>query len=102
MTSSSRSTTHARIRCGTALTLVAAGALVAPLAAALPAVADTGDLAVAGATAGPVVASDAFGRTATAGWGTADSGAAWTPNYQAASFSVSGGQGRVLTGTPGA
>jgi PKD repeat protein len=46
--------------------------------------------------AAPVLyASDAFGRTAASGFGTADAGGAWTVSGTAANYSVSGGAGRV-------
>jgi len=47
--------------------------------------------------AGPALASDAFGRTVTSGWGTADLGGAWTTTGTA---SVSGGAG-TLTAAAG-
>src|SRR4051794_21367086 len=99
MTRSSRFSSYARGRCGSALTIAAAGAMVAPVLLSMPASAQAATAAGAGA---PVIASDAFGRTAAQGWGTADSGSTWVPNYQAATFSVAGGQGRMQTGTPGA
>ena len=37
-----------------------------------------------------VVAADAFGRSATGGWGTADTGGAWTVSGQPARFTVAG------------
>ena len=42
-----------------------------------------------------VLAQDAFGRTASSGWGTADLGGTWTTASSATSFSVSGGTGNV-------
>ncbi|WP_129338873.1 PKD domain-containing protein [Cellulomonas endophytica] len=45
------------------------------------------------------LARDAFGRTTTSGWGTADLGGAWTVN-SAAKFLVDGGAG-VVAATPG-
>ncbi len=47
-------------------------------------------------------ALDAFARTLTNTWGSADLGGAWTPNGSAANFSVAGGQGRIRMNTPGA
>jgi PKD repeat protein len=44
----------------------------------------------------PVVAADAFGRTATNGFGTADTGGAWTVSSTAANYTVSGGAGRMV------
>jgi PKD repeat protein len=46
----------------------------------------------------PVVvqlAADAFGRTTTNSWGTADQGGAWTLNGNATNFSVGGGLGSI-------
>src|SRR3954452_10218255 len=99
MTRYSRTSSYARGRCGKAVTFAAAGAVIAPVAFAMPASAETAASADPGAS---VIATDAFGRTATHGWGRADSGATWVPNYQAATFSVASGQGRMQTGTPGA
>lgn len=42
-----------------------------------------------------VMAQDAFGRTLASGWGTADSGGAWSLNGSASFFSVAGGQGTM-------
>jgi hypothetical protein len=43
---------------------------------------------------------DAFGRTASSGWGTSDSGAAWSTNGGSASdYSVSSGTGRISNGS---
>ncbi|RZI87737.1 MAG: PKD domain-containing protein, partial [Microbacterium sp.] len=42
----------------------------------------------------PPLAVDTFSRTSTAGWGTADTGGAWTVN-SAAKFTVAGGVGRI-------
>ncbi|KQZ89224.1 hypothetical protein ASD62_07795 [Phycicoccus sp. Root563] len=42
-----------------------------------------------------VVAADAFGRTLASGWGTADTGGAWTSTGAAANLSVGGGFGRL-------
>lgn len=48
------------------------------------------------------VASDGFGRTVAAGgWGTADSGQAYTVEGTAANFSVSGGDGLIAPGVTG-
>lgn len=44
-----------------------------------------------------VIASDAFERTATGGWGTADRGGAWSVIGGAASFSVADGAGRIVS-----
>jgi len=51
---------------------------------------------------GPL-AKDAFGRTVTDGWGTADTGGAWTRYGTASIFSVTGGAGqmRVVKGASG-
>jgi PKD repeat protein len=45
-------------------------------------------------------AADAFGRTVSGGWGSADRGGAWTTSGTAANFSVSGTAGRMVL--PGA
>ncbi|GAA4960665.1 LamG-like jellyroll fold domain-containing protein [Kineococcus glutinatus] len=42
-----------------------------------------------------VVAADPFERTATGGWGSADTGGAWSVSGGAANFSVAGGTGRI-------
>ena len=46
-------------------------------------------------TAPTVLGRDAFGRTATGGWGTADLGGAWTIPTGTSRYSVAGGVGRV-------
>lgn len=46
--------------------------------------------------------SDAFGRTVSNGWGSADEGGPWTLTGGPDKFSVSGGTGRVLVAVPGA
>ena len=46
-------------------------------------------------TPSPFIASDAFSRTITGGWGTADVGGAWSPASAATSFAVAGGTGNV-------
>lgn len=75
-------------------------AVVASLAAGLvPVAASSASAATAPAS---LSAHDDFDRAVAEGWGTADSGAQWAPNYQARSFSVAGGQGRIATSTPGA
>ncbi len=51
-------------------------------------------------TAAGTLASDAFSRTVASGWGTADSGGAWTASG-ASSLSVAGGTGRIRMGTAG-
>lgn len=43
------------------------------------------------------LATDAFGRTTTAGFGTADTGGAWTISGTAANFNVAGGVGTITT-----
>ncbi len=54
-------------------------------------------------TPAPVVlASDDFGRTVAAGWGTADLGGTWTVNGSTANASVSGGTGMLRMATAGA
>lgn len=52
-------------------------------------------------TAPAVFARDAFGRSATGGWGSADLGGAWTIPSGASRHSVAGGAGKVSL-TPGA
>lgn len=47
------------------------------------------------------LAADAFGRTISNAWGTADNGGAWTVSGGAANFSVSGGSGKVKLTAPG-
>ncbi|MGN6427593.1 MAG: PKD domain-containing protein [Leifsonia sp.] len=44
---------------------------------------------------GTALAADAFGRTVANGWGTADSGGAWTLSGTAANFSVGNGVGAI-------
>jgi len=46
-------------------------------------------------------ATDSFGRTVASGWGTADSGGAWTISGGAANFSVGGGTGNINLATAG-
>src|SRR5207253_9900164 len=46
-------------------------------------------------------ATDSFGRTVSGGWGTADSGGAWTISGGATNFSVGGGTGNINLPTPG-
>ena len=46
-------------------------------------------------------AADAFGRTVSGGWGTADTGGAWTVTGGATGASVSGGVGRLTMTAPG-
>jgi hypothetical protein len=53
------------------------------------------------ATTGPL-ATDAFGRTVSNGWGDADKGGTWTRFGTASSFSVAGGTGQIKMTTPGA
>lgn len=57
------------------------------------------------ATAPPadtVVAADAFGRTTTGGFGTADAGGAWTVAGGSSSYAVNNGTGAATIGTAGA
>ncbi|MGV8909826.1 MAG: PKD domain-containing protein, partial [Propionicimonas sp.] len=53
------------------------------------------------APTGPI-AQDAFGRTATNGWGTADTGGAWTRYGTASLFSVASGTGQIKLTAAGA
>ena len=46
-------------------------------------------------TVTPAIAADAFGRTTSNGWGTADTGGPWSVTGSASRFSVGGGQGTV-------
>ncbi|NYD79162.1 PKD domain-containing protein [Arthrobacter cupressi] len=48
------------------------------------------------------LAADAFGRTVSGGWGSADSGGAWTIGSGATNYNVAGGVGTMLLGTAGA
>ncbi|GAA3693036.1 hypothetical protein GCM10023081_33000 [Arthrobacter ginkgonis] len=47
------------------------------------------------------LAEDAFGRNLAAGWGSADTGGAWTQLGSSSYFSVSGGQGRIRMSAAG-
>ena len=47
------------------------------------------------APGGTVLASDAFSRTTTSGWGTADTGGKWTPDTKAAYFSTDGNRALI-------
>ena len=47
-----------------------------------------------------LVAGDAFSRTASGGWGTADAGGTWNVSPSSA-FSVNGSQGQILLSAPG-
>jgi rhamnogalacturonyl hydrolase YesR len=60
------------------------------------------ELAVYAAPAAPVVAADSFGRTVSAGLGTADTGGPWVVGGSAASFAVGGGAARLTMSAPGA
>lgn len=50
--------------------------------------------------AGPL-ATDSFSRTTTNGWGSADTGGAWTASSTISNYAVSGGVGTVRMGAPG-
>ena len=52
--------------------------------------------------AGPIVAQDTFGRTAANGWGSADTGGAYTFEGSAATFAVAGGTGTMRLPAAGA
>ncbi|MFC5491542.1 PKD domain-containing protein [Nocardioides caricicola] len=53
-------------------------------------------------TSGPTpFAVDAFGRTVVDGWGSAETGGAWTRSGTATNFSVTGGSGRIRMGSAG-
>jgi hypothetical protein len=58
--------------------------------------------ASSGAAADRVVGADAFGRTATEGWGTADQGGTWTTIGNAKALTVSGGAGMMALPAAGA
>ncbi|GER22676.1 hypothetical protein NCCP1664_11730 [Zafaria cholistanensis] len=62
----------------------------------------TGTVTAGGATppAG-VLAADGFGRNLAAGWGSADTGGAWTLQGSSAYFSVAEGQGRIRMASGG-
>ena len=47
---------------------------------------------------GGVVAADAFGRSLATGWGSADTGGAWTLSGSASLFAVAGGVGTISVG----
>jgi len=47
-------------------------------------------------------AQDAFTRTVTGGWGTADLGGSWTRSGSTANFAVAGGEGTIRMGSAGA
>jgi PKD repeat protein len=53
-----------------------------------------------GGTAQPL-AADTFGRSVTSGWGSADTGGAWSTSGSGVSFSVTGGAGVMTIGTAG-
>ncbi len=53
------------------------------------------------AAAGSTVASDAFGRTVTSGWGDADIGGSWRLQGSSGNFSVAGGQGSIVLPSAG-
>jgi PKD repeat protein len=56
----------------------------------------TGTVTVTAPTAGSIVAADAFGRTVASGWGSADTGGAWTAS--GGTTSVGEGVGKITTG----
>ena len=49
---------------------------------------------------GSTIAADAFGRTVSNGWGTADAGGAWTSTASASTLSVTPGAGRIALAGP--
>jgi PKD repeat protein len=61
----------------------------------------TNPITVAAAGGITPFATDSFGRTVASGWGTADSGGAWTISGGAANFSVGGGSGNINLATAG-
>jgi PKD repeat protein len=50
---------------------------------------------------GSALATDAFGRAVSNGWGSADTGGSWTMGGPAANFSVAGGVGSMVSTAPG-
>jgi len=58
----------------------------------------TASVSVAPASTEDVLARDAFSRTASSSWGSADVGGAWTTSGGAAAFSVTDGAGRIALG----
>ncbi|MFD5277259.1 PKD domain-containing protein [Pseudarthrobacter sp. NPDC058362] len=62
----------------------------------------TKSLTVTAPAAGTVLAADAFGRSATGGWGTADTGGAWTVAGGNTNFAVNNGSGAATLGAAGA
>ena len=52
-------------------------------------------------SAGGVIAGDAFSRTVSSGWGSADLGGVWTRSGTATNFAVAGGVGTIRMGTAG-
>jgi PKD repeat protein len=57
--------------------------------------------ATASVTVTSVAAADAFGRTLASGWGSADTGGAWTLSGSSSLFTVSGGVGTIKMATAG-
>lgn len=62
----------------------------------------TKNVTVTAPAADTVLAADAFGRSATGGWGTADTGGPWTVVGGNANFAVNNGSGAATLGTAGA
>ncbi|WP_349309732.1 PKD domain-containing protein [Microbacterium sp. MM2322] len=58
----------------------------------------TQEVTVATPPTGGALFADAFARTSTAGWGTPDTGAAWTTRGAASRFAVTGGVGTMSVG----
>jgi len=75
---------------------IAAGAVLALALAVAPMVSATQAVGVP-----TQYAADAFGRTVTNGWGSADLGGAWSLTGSASAFSVSAGTGRMVMPTAG-
>jgi PKD repeat protein len=62
----------------------------------------TQDVTVTAPPPGPEpFALDAFGRTVVNGWGTADTGGAWSSSSTASNLAVAGGRGTIRMGSPG-
>jgi len=79
---------------GKAITLVVTDSLGAVSTAA------TRTVSVSSGTTQPL-AQDAFGRSVSSGWGTADTGGAWSTTGSGVSFSVAGGTGLMTIATAG-
>lgn len=61
----------------------------------------TKDVTVTAPPADTILAADAFGRTVTGGWGSADTGGSWTLAGGNSNFAVNNGSGAMTIGTAG-